>query len=85
MRSTIIHETRRFVCISYGNGLAYALEMRSKRDSILLQGDDATAFRKELDNLTGRRLKLSYDEALGVLWDDYGPAADAGPLLRSVK
>ncbi len=75
MRSTIIHETRRFICLSYGNGLAYTLEMRRTRESILFQGDDASTFREELDTLTNGRLPISYDDALGVLWNDYGPAA----------
>ena len=26
MKSRMIHDTRRFTCLSYGNGLAYALE-----------------------------------------------------------
>lgn len=79
MKSCLIHSTRRFTCLSYGNGLAYTLEQRSTRNSILFQGEDADQFRAELDNLTCGRLPLSYDDALGVLWNDYCAAAAAVP------
>ncbi len=79
MKSCLIHSTRRFTCMSYGNGLAYTLEQRSTRASILFQGEDADQFRTELDNLTCGRLPLSYDDALGVLWNDYCAAAARVP------
>lgn len=79
MKSVIIHSTRRFTCMSYGNGLAYTLEQRSTRASILFQGEDADQFRTELENLTNGRLPLSYDDALGVLWNDYCAAAAKVP------
>jgi len=75
MKSCLIHSTRYFTCMSYGNGLAYTLEQRSTRASILFQGEDADQFRTELSNLTNGRLPLSYDDALGVLWNDYCTAA----------
>lgn len=78
MRSNLIHTTRRFTCLAYGNGLAYALSHKLSGDSVLFQGDDADQFRTELDTLTNGRLPLSYDEALGVLWNDYHAAADPG-------
>lgn len=79
MKSCLIHNTRRFTCLSYGNGLAYTLENKLTRTSILFQGDDAGLFRTELDNLTNGRLPLSCDDALGVLWNDYCAAAAAVP------
>lgn len=79
MRSTVLHDTRRFVCHSYGNGLTYTLEHRSSHRAILLQSTDAVAFREELDKLTCGRLPISYDEALGVLWNDYEQATKIPP------
>ena len=79
MKSYLMHSTRRFTCTSYGNGLAYVLENRSTRASVLFQGEDADQFREELDTLTNGRLPLSYDEALGVLWNDYCTAAASVP------
>jgi hypothetical protein len=70
MRSTILHTTRRFEVRSYGNGLAYSLRRRPDNLSVLFQGDDADTFRNELDVLTEPG-KLDYDNALGVLWEDY--------------
>lgn len=79
MKSALVHNTRRFNCLSYGNGLAYTLENKLTRTSILFQGDDADQFRAELDNLTCGRLPLSFDDALGVLWNDYCTAAARTP------
>ena len=79
MKSHLVHSTRRFTCQSYGNGLAYVLEQRSTGASILFQGDDADRFREELDTLANGRLPLSYDEVLGVLWNDYHAAAAQVP------
>lgn len=83
MRSCIIHSTRRFTCTSYGNGLAYVLEHRSSQKSILFQGDDADQFRAELYNLSSGRLPLSYDEVLGVLWNDYHAVAEVVEVVGS--
>lgn len=77
MRSHLLHSTRRYVCISYGNGLAYVLEHRSTQQSILFQGDDAETFRNELWGLSSGRLPLSLDEVLGVLWNDYYASENA--------
>ena len=71
MRSNTIFDTRRFYLMSYGNGTAYALHHRALDQSILFQGDDAEQFRTEMDALAAR---LDYDNALGVLWNDYNAA-----------
>ena len=71
MKSNVIHDTRRFTVTSYGNGTAYVLAHKALEQSILFQGDDADAFITELDALTSRRPVVSYDEALGAMWNDY--------------
>lgn len=78
MRSRTIYDTRRFTCTSYGNGLAYVLARKNSKESVLFQGDDATQFSEELDNLSSGRLPLSDDDVLGVLWTDYHVAASEG-------
>lgn len=62
---------------SYGNGAAYTLRDKSARESVWLQGDDASDFREKLDTLETMRPHDTPDSILGYLWDehDYGEAA----------
>jgi len=77
MKSSLIHDTRHFRLVSYGNGLAYALERKGvSYASILFQGDDADKFREELDNLSSGRLMLATDDVLRILWNDYECVAE---------
>lgn len=72
-----ISQGLRFRLDSYGNGAAYALYDLSAGASVWLEGDDATAFRDELDNVETQRPHDEPDEVLGHLWHDheYGAAA----------
>jgi hypothetical protein len=47
MRTDIFEQTDRFTLVSYGNGMAYAMFNKKRETSFFVQGDDATAFRKE--------------------------------------
>lgn len=84
MRSNQLFDFPKWLVTSYGNGLAYTLENKAEGRSVLFQGDDADTFRQELDTLTNGRLPLSYDDALGVLWNDYCVAATQ-PIAEPVR
>ena len=77
MKSHLIHRTRNYELVSYGNGLAYMLaKLGVEHKSILFQGDDADQFRKEYEMLTNGRIQLSTNDVLGVLWNDYEHVAE---------
>lgn len=86
MKSHLIHRTRHFELVSYGNGLAYVLEkLGTDHKSVLFQGDDADKFREEYDTLSGGRLRLSPDDVLQVLWNDYEAAAQVQERRSKIR
>lgn len=50
----IIFNVPKWQITSYGNGLIYLIKDLEAERSILLQGDDALAFRRELNEINGR-------------------------------
>jgi len=86
MKSNLIHDTRHFRLVSYGNGLAYALEHKgTAHKSVLFQGDDANQFREELESLSSGRLRLSANDVLHVLWNDYETAAQVTERRSKIR
>lgn len=86
MKSHLIHRTRHFELVSYGNGLAYVLEkLGTDHKSVLFQGGDADRFREEYDTLTNGRLRLSPDDVLQVLWNDYEHVAEPVEVVTPVR
>lgn len=77
MRSTVIAEGQHYSITSYGNGWAYTL--LDKRDglSVFVQGEDATTFRADWEDIEEHNPEWSQDDVLGWLWHglDYGFAA----------
>lgn len=70
-RNIIEHQADGYTLTSHGNGLAY--EITSPRgESLFVQGDDASDFRQELDDLTGPTgLHLNMQDALSAIWHNY--------------
>lgn len=86
MKSNLIHDTRHFRLISYGNGLAYALERKgTSHASVLFQGDDADQFRQELDTLNSGRLRLNINDVLHILWNDYEAVAQVAEKRAKIR
>ena len=65
-----IRKGKSFELISYGNGAAYELR-RDDSESIFLQGDDAEAFRQELEDLERLMLRQPVDLVLKSMWEMY--------------
>lgn len=66
-----IHDLPEWRVTSYGNGLAYSIERKPSGKSLFFQGDDATQFRNEFDNLTSGIPSLEFADALQCIWSDY--------------
>lgn len=71
MKQSIWHDTPRFRLTSWGNGLALELTEKASQRSVFTQGEEAAQFAEELNALASGSPSLSYDDALGVMWQDY--------------
>lgn len=47
MSRVIVYHSDRFDLVSYGNGLSYELHDNASKQSVFVQGDDASAFREQ--------------------------------------
>lgn len=52
MKTVIIDQNEGYTIESHGNGLAYAITRESDGASVFIQGDDASMFRDEYDDLS---------------------------------
>ena len=66
MQAVFIRQRPDFNVISYGNGLAYAIEAKPSYASVFVQGEDAALFREEMETL--EEIWDDIDEALARLW-----------------
>lgn len=71
MKKVTLADGKRFRLISYGNGLAYSLEDKGTGRSVFLQGDDAAAFRSELETLETAHPDWDTDLILAEAWEPY--------------
>lgn len=62
MTRTLLYHSERFDVVSYGNGLSYAVHDNITRKSMFVQGEDAVAFREELETFERLFPKTRYDE-----------------------
>jgi hypothetical protein len=73
MRGIVIAQCGPLSLTSWGGGLSYTLRHEAERSSVFVQGDDATAFREELEAEEDARSHLS---GLPEMWSRYGHVAD---------
>ena len=80
MRSTVISRTQRYRLTSYGNGLAYELRLTDASGvfSVFVQGDDASEFEKQREQIEVRNPEWTAERVFDWLWDkcDYGTIAE---------
>ena len=83
MRTVTIHETPCFTITSCGGGFAYLFANKITNRHVFFQGDDADAFRTEMETIDASSMALgaSYDDLFGAVWADY---ADVLPELIGV-
>lgn len=75
MRGVVISQWGPFSLTSYGRGILYTLRRKAdgQSHSVVFQGDDASAFREELEDEENARPTVS---ALPEMWSRYGHVAD---------
>lgn len=68
MSTVIIAQSERFILSSSYNGIAYTLRNTAEAREVFVQGDDAAAFREELEKFEKHNPE---GDALAYLWDQY--------------
>lgn len=67
MRCAIIHDLPNWLVKSYGNGLSYVLSPKgSQNEGIAFTGDDAAAFRDEVE--AGENAGWDYERIFAEMW-----------------
>lgn len=79
MQTTIIHDLTGWQVTSWGNGVAYEVFNKLTDQDIFFQGEDADAFRSEIEELTENSPYLNYSDALRVIWNRYADAMQVEP------
>lgn len=75
MNSVVILAGEPFTLTSYGNGTAYSLRNAARKQSIFVQGDDAAAFREEMERREEFFPDMLSADLLREMWWEYSPLA----------
>ena len=80
MQSITIMKAGPYELISSGNGLAYELINHGNEDgapwSLFVQGDDASQFRQEIENMEAAHPSMPSRDVLGHMWATYWQGAE---------
>jgi len=84
-KTTILQQTARFRVLSAGHGRTLVFQNRTNGEAVLIQtAPEVVTFMNTLDQLVAGSIRLSYDNALGVLWTDYYVDAEPSRVAQPV-